>query len=54
MDKKLEKKWVERVKRVLWTTRDDPYLREEEVEKLRQEYRMSRFGEGSATGKVGP
>ena len=40
----IEKEWVEKAKRIINETRDDPYKREQEVSKLQIEYIRKRYG----------
>ncbi|MDR0397906.1 MAG: hypothetical protein LBH36_01850 [Candidatus Nomurabacteria bacterium] len=39
----IEKEWVDRVKQVLKDTKDDPYLKEEEVKALKIDYLDKRY-----------
>lgn len=43
-DDLIEKEWVDKAKRVLAETRDDPYRREQEVTRLQEDYLMKRYG----------
>jgi hypothetical protein len=43
-DDLIEKEWVERAKRIITETVDDPYSRDEEVSKLQVEYIKKRYG----------
>ncbi len=43
-DDLIEKEWVDRAKKVLAETRDDPYRREQEVSRLQEDYLMKRYG----------
>lgn len=40
----IEKEWVDKAKKVIAETKDDPYLREQEVKKLQVEYVRKRYG----------
>jgi Txe/YoeB family toxin of Txe-Axe toxin-antitoxin module len=41
---KIEKEWVDRAKDIVNKTRDDPWLRDEEVKGLKADYLHKRFG----------
>ncbi len=43
-DDLIEKEWVERAKKVLVETKDDPYRREQEVSRLQADYLLKRYG----------
>ncbi len=43
-DDLIEKEWVDKTKRVLAETKDDPYRREQEVKKLQIDYVKKRYG----------
>lgn len=43
-DDVIEKEWVEKAKKVLAETREDPYRREQEVTRLQADYLMKRYG----------
>jgi len=43
-DDLIEKEWVDKAKKVLAETKDDPYLREEEVSRLQADYLLKRYG----------
>lgn len=43
-DDLIEKEWVEKAKKILSETKDDPYRREREVSKLQVEYIRKRYG----------
>ena len=43
-DDLIEKEWVEKAKRIIANTKDDPYRREQEVGKLQIEYIRKRYG----------
>lgn len=40
----IEKEWVDKAKKIINETRDDPYRREQEVSKLQIEYIRKRYG----------
>ena len=40
----IEKEWVDRAKKIIEETKDDPYRREQEVGKLQREYIKKRYG----------
>jgi len=43
-DDLIEKEWVDRAKKIIAETRDDPYRREQEVSKLQADYLRKRYG----------
>lgn len=43
-DDLIEKEWVDKIKRVMAETKDDPYRREQEVKKLQVDYVRKRYG----------
>lgn len=43
-DELIEKEWVDRAKKVLAETKDDPYRRGQEVSRLQADYLMKRYG----------
>lgn len=43
-DDLIEKEWVDKAKKVLAETRDDPYRREQEVNRLQADYLVKRYG----------
>lgn len=43
-DDLIEKEWVEKAKKVIAETKDDPYRREEEVSRLQVDYLEKRYG----------
>ncbi|MDN5819389.1 MAG: hypothetical protein L0H38_01425 [bacterium] len=43
-DDLIEKEWVDKAKKILASTRDDPYRRERDVVMLQQEYLKKRYG----------
>lgn len=43
-DDLIEKEWVDRAKKVLAETKDDPYRREQEVNRLQADYLLKRYG----------
>lgn len=40
----IEKEWVDKAKKILIETKDDPYLREQQIKKLQVEYIRKRYG----------
>jgi hypothetical protein len=49
-DDLIEKEWVDKAKKIISETRDDPYKREQEVNRLQADYLRKRYGKelGSA------
>lgn len=43
-DDLIEKEWVDKAKQILANTKDDPYLREQEISRLQVEYLKKRYG----------
>jgi hypothetical protein len=43
-DDLIEKEWVDKAKKIIIQTKDDPYRREQEVEKLQADYLRKRYG----------
>jgi hypothetical protein len=43
-DDLIEKEWVDKAKKIIATTKDDPYRREQEVGKLQADYLKKRYG----------
>lgn len=43
-DDLIEKEWVDKAKKIILDTKDDPYTREREVSKLQIEYIRKRYG----------
>jgi Txe/YoeB family toxin of Txe-Axe toxin-antitoxin module len=43
-DDLIEKEWVDKAKRIIVETKDDPYRREQEVGKLQADYLRKRYG----------
>lgn len=43
-DDLIEKEWVDKAKKIITDTKDDPYRREQEVSKLQAEYLRKRYG----------
>lgn len=43
-DDLIEKEWVDKAKKIIMQTKDDPYLREQEVNKLQADYLRKRYG----------
>lgn len=50
-DDLIEKEWVDKAKKIIADTRDDPYRREQEISKLQVEYIRRRYGR--QIGEVG-
>lgn len=42
----IEKEWVDRAKKIVGDTKDDPYTQEEAVSGLKKEYKEKRYGRG--------
>lgn len=40
----IEKEWVDKAKKIVSATRDDPYSQEKQVSKLQADYLMKRYG----------
>lgn len=40
----IEKEWVDKAKKIVEGTKDDPYRREQEINKLQREYIRKRYG----------
>ena len=40
----IEKEWVDKAKKILAETKDDPYRREQEISRLQTEYILKRYG----------
>lgn len=40
----IEKEWVDKAKKIVSETKNDPYLQEQEVSKLQADYLMKRYG----------
>lgn len=40
----IEKEWVDKAKKIVEETKDDPYRREQEINKLQREYIRKRYG----------
>ena len=40
----IEKEWVDQAKRIIEQTKDDPYRREQEINKLQADYLRKRYG----------
>lgn len=45
----IEKVWVEKAKSIVKQTKDDPYLQEQQVSDLQENYQKKRFGKGHKT-----
>jgi len=43
-DDLIEKEWVDKAKKIIAQTKDDPYAREREVGKLQADYLLKRYG----------
>lgn len=43
-DDLIEKEWVDKAKKIILETKDDPYRREQEVNKLQADYLRKRYG----------
>ncbi len=43
-DDLIEKEWVDKAKKIIVATRDDPHRREQEVGKLQADYLLKRYG----------
>jgi hypothetical protein len=43
-DDLIEKEWVDKAKSIIAATRDDPYKREQEINKLQADYLRKRYG----------
>jgi hypothetical protein len=43
-DDLIEKEWVDKAKKIIMQTKDDPYRREREVNKLQADYLRKRYG----------
>ena len=43
-DDLIEKEWVDKAKKIIVETKDDPYRREQEVSKLQADYLLKRYG----------
>ncbi len=43
-DDLIEKEWVDKAKKIIKETKDDPYRREQEVNKLQADYLRKRYG----------
>jgi Txe/YoeB family toxin of Txe-Axe toxin-antitoxin module len=43
-DDLIEKEWVDKAKKIIIQTKDDPYRREQEVDKLQADYLRKRYG----------
>lgn len=52
-DDLIEKEWVDKAKKILAETKDDPYRRETEVSKLQIEYIRKRYGREIGTASDG-
>jgi len=52
-DELIEKEWVDRAKKVIAETKDDPYRREQEVGRLQADYLAKRYGRGVKSSEQG-
>lgn len=43
-DEVIEKEWVDKAKKIIFETKDDPYKQEKEVSKLQADYLKKRYG----------
>lgn len=43
-DDLIEKEWVDKAKKIITDTRDDPYKREQEISRLQADYLRKRYG----------
>jgi hypothetical protein len=43
----IEKEWVDRAKKIISETQNEPYLRDKQVTELRQDYKQKRYSHGS-------
>ncbi len=43
-DDLIEREWVDKAKKIIVQTKDDPYRREQEVSKLQADYLLKRYG----------
>ena len=50
-DDLIEKEWVDKAKKIITQTKDDPYRREQEVNKLQAEYLRKRYGRELGTSQ---
>ncbi len=48
-DDLIEKEWVDKAKKIIAETQNDPYLREQEVTKLQADYLRKRYGKELGT-----
>jgi hypothetical protein len=48
-DDLIEKEWVDKAKKIILQTKDDPYRREQEVGKLQADYLRKRYGKELGT-----
>jgi hypothetical protein len=47
----IEKEWVDKAKKIIEETKDDPYRREQEVGKLQADYLRKRYGKELGTSR---
>jgi hypothetical protein len=50
-DDLIEKEWVDKAKKIIAETKDDPYRREQEVGKLQADYLRKRYGKELGVGQ---
>ncbi len=50
-DDLIEKEWVDKAKKIITQTKDDPYRREHEVSKLQADYLRKRYGREISTSE---
>jgi hypothetical protein len=48
-DDLIEKEWVDKAKKIILETKDDPYKREQEVNRLQADYLFKRYGKELGT-----
>lgn len=46
-DDRIEREWVDKAKKIITETADDPYRREQAIGQLQREYRRKRYGESA-------
>ena len=46
----IEKEWVDKAKKIVSSTKDDPYRREQEISKLQADYLYKRYGKELGAG----
>lgn len=50
-DDLIEKEWVDKAKKIIMQTKDDPFRREQEVNKLQADYLRKRYGKELGTSQ---